>query len=600
MPPTQPPQFSTDIARVAFSMFVHVADIEKGITTQDVRRLQTLLKETAWIENDDVRLALFELRQNYSSFWADYEDKVFAADGETIVKELDRLRRELGDERSQGLRRELNRFLDRLDYGARLSQGDQRARYQARKELLTILKVDGEVLASIGSKDDRNVSEPLKKEIAPVVLPAAPPSPATNGNVWKGGRTTVRCVSVVSETHDTKTYSFAAEPKRLFHYKPGQFVTIELLVEGQILRRCYSISSSPTRPYTLSITVKRVPKGWMSNWLFDNMTEGVECTIDGPAGKFTCLDHPSEKLLFMIAGSGITPAMSMLRWLADTASKTDIVFINNVRTPDDIIFHQELLLLSTQLGEKMRLIIVPAALSALRPWHGSVGKINEMLLRLHAPDFAKREAFVCGPPGYTGAVKSLLASLAFPMNHYHDESFGGPSVVAPAKPAAGAPPRSVPAAVPTAASASIVPKLIASAVPSVLTAVPAAPRLASPPRPVPVLAPTQPAALAAAAPSLPRPLVAAAPTKTAKVYIEGSGASFPVLPEQTILEAAEASGVMLEHSCRSGVCGGCKMRKASGRVEMGGQTTLSESDIRSGLVLTCIGKAIGDVTLSRC
>lgn len=481
------------------------------------------------------------------------------------------------------LRLELNKFLERLDYSVRLTQGGQRARSQARKELSTILKKDGETLVDASRKGAQTDSEPLERAVVATVPPAS--------GIWRGGRTTVRCVSVVSETHDTKTYSFAAEPKRLFHYQPGQFVTIELLVEGQILRRCYTISSSPSRPYTLSITVKKVANGAVSNWLFDNMTDGLECIIDGLAGKFTCVDHTAEKLLFVTAGSGVTPSMSMLRWLVDTGSKADIVFINNVRTPDDIIFHQELLHLSARLGDKMRLAIVPAAMSAGRPWNGAVGKIDEMLLRFYAPDFVEREVFVCGPPGYTGAVKSLLASLAFPMSRYHEESFGGQGGVALATPVMEPPIRAVPAAVPRPTALKASPLTIATT-----ATIPTMP----PPKLVQVVASAAPpAALISVVP--PRRLpTTASPTKAAKIHIEGSGASFPVLAEQTILEAAEASGVTLEHSCRSGVCGGCKMKTISGRVQMGDQTTLSVSDVRSGFVLTCIGKAIGDVTLSRC
>jgi ferredoxin-NADP reductase/ferredoxin len=388
--------------------------------------------------------------------------------------------------------------------------------------------------------------------------------------------------------------------------------------------------------------------GWMSNWLFDNMAEGLECAIDGPAGKFTCIDYPAEKLLFVAAGSGVTPAMSMLRWLADTSSKSDIVFINNVRTPEDIIFHQELLHLSAQRSGKMRLVIVPAATSAGRPWNGAVGKFNETLLRFYAPDFAEREAFVCGPSGYTGAVKSLLASLGFQMNRHHDESFGGSGGVAstepgagskPAAPAATPAPRSGPGAVPTGVSAALVPTApsrqtldpapaptaLKSAAPALITASPSAalyPRTMQPAAPAASLssAPTTvsaprtaanmisatlPAALISAPSAEPRaiPALTAAPTRAAKIHIQSSGQSsgqsFVVRAEQTILDAAEASGVSLEHLCRSGICGACKMRKISGSVEMGEGTALSETDIKSGYILTCIGKAVGDVTLSR-
>ncbi len=597
--PAEASRFATDIARIAFSMFAYVADIEKSITAHDVRRFQALLKETAWVENDDVRAALLELRQNYSSFWADYDDRVFAADGGAIASGLDRLHRDLGEHRGRMVRQELNRFLERLDYSVKLNQGDQRARSQARKELLAILRMDGEASADMNRKDVKSGPQPLETATTLTPLPSAATPSSGNSSVWRSGKKRVRCVSVVLETHDTKTYSFVAEPRALFHYKPGQFVSIELVVQGQVLRRCYSISSSPSRPYTLSITVKRVPKGWMSNWLFDNMVEGMECTIDGPLGKFTCVDYPAEKLLFVTAGSGITPAMSMLRWLVDTASATDVVFINNVRTPDDIIFREELSHLSSRLGDRLRSVIVPAATAPGQSWNGAVSKINELLLRLHAPDFLERETFVCGPPGYTAAVKSLLATLGFPMNRYHEESFGGPQGASPAitgvQTATGAP-VVIPMTAPTPVAAEPGPILAESAATMAVVATTMVPV----PKPTPANAPAaSPIALISKAPSLKVP-VAMAPSKAARIQIEGSGTSFNALTEQTILEAAEASGVMLEHSCRSGVCGGCKMRKVSGLVEMSDQTVLSSADVDSGIVLTCIGRATGDVILSTC
>jgi ferredoxin-NADP reductase/ferredoxin len=636
------PHSPAEIARVAFSMFVYVADIQKNITPQEVRRFQALINETAWVENDDLRSGLSELRDKYSSFWSNYEDGVFAADGASIAEWLHGARRHLGDERSGHLRRELNRFLERLDhgpYGAKLIPSDQRARSQARKELLTILNMEDEQLAAFNRKPNLGPVESLIAVESPPtpIWPAALLSPA-GANVWPGGKTKVRCVSVLQETHDTKTYSFVAEPQTLFHYKAGQFVAIAMPVGDTVLRRCYTISSSPSRPYTLSVTVKKLEMGWMSNWLFDNMAEGVECTINGPAGNFTCLDHPAEKLLFMVAGSGITPAMSMLRWLADTSSNADVVFIDNVRTPDDIIFHQELLFLSGRLGGRMRLAIVPAAVPAGRPWNGPVGRLDETLLRIFAPDFAEREAFVCGPPGYMSAASSLLESLGFPASRYHDESFGtappaaaptsspataSPILAAPQSPRAVsvAPPAGIPAAsrLPAPTAREDVPIAVKTMAPppsrAVATAAPPAPRTAPA-----VASPAGSLALAAPKPlvvepnsGLPQALRSPLPGQGsvapsspgaspslagAKIRIQNGGASFIARPSQTILEAAEASSVALEHSCRLGICGSCKMRKVSGNVKMDQQTILSEADIGAGYILTCITRAAGDVTLS--
>lgn len=550
------PNVSPDIARLAFLLFVYVADIGKNITAHEARRFQLLLRDPSWTDNQDLRLAFLDLKKNYSSFWTDYENQLLSADRDAISAALGRLRPQLGPERAKRLQADLVDFVDRLEHsshGVQLAKNDLEARSQARRELRLVLKWDHEH------------PDPNRKMAAPTQAVTA------SSIFWAGGKTKVRCISVIAETHDTKTYSFCAEPKKLFHYRPGQFVSIEMPVHEEILKRCYTISSSPSRPYTLSITVKKTPSGKMSNWLFDHMTEGMECLVDGPMGKFTCVGKPNEKLLFIVAGSGVTPAMSMLRWLADTASKASIAFINNVRSPNDIVFHQELLHLNSRLADQMRLAIVPVQRAGGHPWNGVTGRFNEMLLRFCAPDFTEREVFTCGPPGYTAAVKSVLSRLSFPMDHFHEESFGGPGVV---------------------------PLVERTANPTALNPVPTRAQFSPTKIASNTIAGT--AASGSSPTSLPQPSAAnqGVPSpREAKVHLQIRGRSFAVRPGQTILEAAESCGVPLENSCRSGVCGACRVRKVSGPIDGTPGSALSEADVASGYILTCISKPTGDVVL---
>ena len=74
------------------------------------------------------------------------------------------------------------------------------------------------------------------------------------------GKLPVRCVQVIDETHDVKTFRFVADPPKLFRYHPGQFVTLEVPVDGKIVRRSYTISATPSRPHAISVTVKRVER----------------------------------------------------------------------------------------------------------------------------------------------------------------------------------------------------------------------------------------------------------------------------------------------------------------------------------------------------
>lgn len=601
----EPQKPSAYIAQIVFSMFVYVADVEKDITAQEVRRFQTLLKQSAWSDNPDLADALADLRERYSSFWSAYEDGRFPVTKETIAETFTRASLLLGEERDKKLRKDLNRFLERLEgdiYGVKLLQGDQKAKSAAREELHRIVDYSPVSAPEIpaarpNQQTDAAVqapsAEPRQEADVPVQAPAEATAsqpkaanPPASVRIWQAGKMRVRCVSVVQETHDTKTYNFVAEPRVLFHYKPGQFVTIEIPLATQVLRRNYTISSSPSRPYMLSITVKKVPMGWMSNWLYDNMAEGVECTITGPSGKFSCVDHMTPRMLFLTAGSGVTPCMSMLRWLADTPSTTEIAFINSVRTPSDIIFHQELLYLSTRLGTRLRLLILPAALSPGQPWQGPIGRLSEDLLRSNVPDFMNRQVFTCGPPSYMAFVKAMLQGMEFPMRHYHQESFGGAAHALHATPA--------PSAKIAAAEHAVPARPTVTAGPASEALKPSTPTVA---RVSPEASTTSASAPSAAIPApISRPSITnAQPLLTVKV--EGHGESFAAHPGQTILDAAEASGINLPHSCRSGVCGACRMRTVAGGVDMGDGHMLSGDEVAQGHVLTCVGKAKSDLIL---
>ena len=92
---------------------------------------------------------------------------------------------------------------------------------------------------------------------------------------------TLVCCHVRQETHDVKSFFFRAPAERAFVFEPGQFITLELEIDGESINRCYTISSPPTRPHTISITVKRVPGGKVSNWLHDNLQPGARSACSG-------------------------------------------------------------------------------------------------------------------------------------------------------------------------------------------------------------------------------------------------------------------------------------------------------------------------------
>lgn len=152
-------------------------------------------------------------------------------------------------------------------------------------------------------------------------------SPPTTEECWLDDEeATLVCRRVLDITHDVKSFHFASPDGRVFSFQPGQFITLDLVVDGSPIQRCYTVSSPPTRPHLISITVKRVPDGPVSNWLHENVVAGTTLQVKAPLGGFTLRAPTAPKYLFLSAGSGITPVMSMTRTLFDLGSEADIFF----------------------------------------------------------------------------------------------------------------------------------------------------------------------------------------------------------------------------------------------------------------------------------
>ena len=229
------------------------------------------------------------------------------------------------------------------------------------------------------------------------------------------------CLAVQDETPNVKTFVLAAPEPRLFHFRPGQFLTVEVPLPGGPVSRCYTVASAPTRPSRVSITVKMAPDGPVSKWLHDMFRPGMRLRVAGPLGDFTCADRPVGRSLYLSAGSGITPLMSMARSHDDLASQEDIVFVHCARSPADVIFRQELALLARRPG--FRLALVCGRDAPGERWHGLTGRLSLPMLQLIAPDMAAREVYTCGPAPFMAAVRAMLAEAACDPARYHEESF---------------------------------------------------------------------------------------------------------------------------------------------------------------------------------
>lgn len=240
----------------------------------------------------------------------------------------------------------------------------------------------------------------------------------------------LRCVAVHQETHDVRSFTFVSPAGKQFRFGAGQYFLFDFPVGDAVESRCYSISSPPTRPGSFTITVKRVAGGVVSNWLHDNLTPGATVRAQGPRGTFLRPAVETRKYLFLSGGSGITPVMSMLREIADTAEVADVVFLHAGRTPQDFVFRDELALLAGRI-KGLRLFLLPEALGAEPSWPGLSGRISAELLALAVPDIAERVVMCCGPAPFMAAVRTIAASLGVPQGRYLEESFDAAVLEAP-------------------------------------------------------------------------------------------------------------------------------------------------------------------------
>lgn len=338
------------------------------------------------------------------------------------------------------------------------------------------------------------------------------------------------CVELRDETVDVRTFTFVSHTPSRFHYWPGQFMVFDFPVNGEVVNRCYTISSSPTRPDRVSITVKRKPGGVVSPWLHDNLRPGMTIKAVGPLGDFSFVADPAEKYLFLAGGSGITPLMSMTRAHHDLAPDTDIVFVQFARSPTDIIFRAELDMMAQQMPN-LRVIYVCETDSPGQRWGGARGRVNPALLSLLTPDLAERSVFDCGPAPFMQAVRDGLGTLGFNMYQYHEESFDF-----------GVPPVTLPVAEP-------------EAVPAVDTAF--------------------------------------------HVTFAKSGKTIDVQPGQHILAAARSAGMRLPSSCTKGICGTCKSKLVSGRVDMHHQGGIRQREIDQDFILICCSTPLSNLVIDR-
>jgi uncharacterized protein YcbX/ferredoxin-NADP reductase len=228
----------------------------------------------------------------------------------------------------------------------------------------------------------------------------------------------LRCESKTVVARDFVAIDFSLPPQQTFDFIPGQYISIELPIDGESISRCYSIVSAASDSGTITIAVKRVAGGKASNWLIDTLLVGDSITGFPAQGEFVLADS-SAPILLLSAGSGITPLLSMLRFLRSSRSQHPVVFYHQCRCEDDIPYRAELEALQQEHAN------VTVYISLTQPpngWAGLCGRLSRDHIE-HIPQVASHQVYVCGPEGFMNQAQALLKQQGLPDAAYHQENF---------------------------------------------------------------------------------------------------------------------------------------------------------------------------------
>lgn len=231
------------------------------------------------------------------------------------------------------------------------------------------------------------------------------------------------CVGRRRETADVVTFVFRDVEGRPLRHLPGQAVTLALPLPGETVWRTFTVASTPTRPEVVELTIKAAPGGHATRWMHEALHPDIEIDARGPIGRFSIVHHHAPAFALISGGSGISPMMSMLRWMADRGESVDIVFLHAARTPADVLFAEELAALDRQMPN-LRVVTLVGDVPIGQSWTGYRGMIDRRMLALMMPDLARREVFCCGPAGFMAAVARIHDAEGGQAEHFHIESFG--------------------------------------------------------------------------------------------------------------------------------------------------------------------------------
>ncbi len=218
-----------------------------------------------------------------------------------------------------------------------------------------------------------------------------------------------------------KTFVFKAD--KAAYFRAGQYLSVALEIDGSVLTRPYSISSSPkwTKEGKYTITVRRTPNGFASDWILDNWKVGDEVLISEPLGNFFYEAlRDCDDVIALAGGSGITPFLSMAYAIRDKAEDFNLTILFGSRSEDSILFKDELDSIAREC-DKVKVVHV---LSEEEKDGYEHGFINAEIISKYAPKDREYSVFMCGPEGMYRFAEGELQKLGLDRKHVRRELLG--------------------------------------------------------------------------------------------------------------------------------------------------------------------------------
>ncbi|GAB3755312.1 ferredoxin reductase [Lysobacter olei] len=237
---------------------------------------------------------------------------------------------------------------------------------------------------------------------------------------WSLDRPLARIVGRRQESHDAVTLLLA--PNRHWRgFAPGQHLSLGAEVEGVCVSRSYSLSDVPRADGRLSVTVRHVPGGKLSTHLCHHARVGDVLELGAAFGEMTLPSAPATPLLFLAAGSGITPLMALIRAQAAQGMPAPLTLVYSARTRADLCFVDELRRLATaHAGFTVHFALTRETASASDE---SSGRIDAALLAARVPALSSCKVYACGPGEFVAHARALLAAQ---VHDFQAEAFTPP------------------------------------------------------------------------------------------------------------------------------------------------------------------------------